>query len=228
MTTVSPTSSASQAQSDNSKLKFADNLEMFLNMLTTQLKNQDPLSPMDSTEFTNQLVQFANVEQQINANSNLEKLIALQQGNQLSTAVGYIGKTAKVETSSIALQDGQADFSYLLPKNAKEVEIVITDMNDKIIKVEVAENLVAGEYQRNWDGKDAGGNKLKDGAYKVKVTGVTADGTKFDVPTAMIGRVTGVSNVDGEVQLTIGGVVTTLDKVVSLNEDHRKDTGTTA
>ncbi len=227
MSTVSSTSQASQTpqtQSDNSKLKFADNLEMFLNMLTTQLKNQDPLSPMDSTEFTNQLVQFANVEQQINANANLEKLITLTKGNQLASAVGYIGKIAKVETGNIVVQDKKSDFSYLLPQDATEVEVVITDMNDRIVKTEAIGALKAGEYQRNWDGKDAGGNQLPDGPYKIKIVGKGADGKSFVAPTAMIGRITGVSSLDGQPMLSISGLDVRMDQVVSISEEKKTTT----
>ena len=215
---TSPSSTNANSTASNDKLKFADNLEMFLTMLTTQLKNQDPLSPMDSTEFTNQLVQFANVEQAINTNTNLEKLIALQKGNHLSTAVGYIGKEVKVETSALPLQDGKSDYSYILPKDATEVTIMITDMNDRIIKTEVVSDLKAGEYQRNWDGKDAGGNQMDDGTYKIKITGTAADGTTFECATAVIGKVTGVSNTGDEPTLIIGDLEVSLDKIVSINE----------
>lgn len=211
-------STTANAASTTDRLKFADNLEMFLTMLTTQLKNQDPLSPMDSNEFTSQLVQFANVEQQINANSNLERLIALQQGNRLSTAVGYIGKQVKVETSALPLQDGKADYSYILPQNAVEVNIMITDMNERIIKTEVLHNLAAGEYQRNWDGKDAGGNMMGDGTYRLTITGTAANGSTFTSATATIGRVTGVSNVDDEPTLIINDLEVSPDKIVSINE----------
>src|SRR3989338_691013 len=89
--TASATTTGTTSQAAQSDAKLKDDLNKFLNLLVTQLKHQDPLDPMDATEFTSQLVQFASVEQQIHQNANLEKLIALQQGSQISSLVNYIG-----------------------------------------------------------------------------------------------------------------------------------------
>ncbi len=74
------------AKTNQSGLKLADDMQQFLTLLTTQLQNQDPLSPMDSTEFTNQLVQFSQVEQQITSNQKLDSLLALQLASISSVA----------------------------------------------------------------------------------------------------------------------------------------------
>jgi len=104
-------------QSADDQARLEEDLNQFLTLLVTQLENQDPLDPMDSTEFTSQLVQFASVEQQIKQNTNLEQLVGLQQNNQISSMVNFIDKLVEVEGQSIPLEDGQAEFTYTLPVN---------------------------------------------------------------------------------------------------------------
>ena len=112
-------------QSADDQARLEEDLNQFLTLLVTQLENQDPLDPMDSTEFTSQLVQFASVEQQIKQNTNLEQLVGLQQNNQISSMVNFIDKLVEVEGQSIPLEDGQAEFTYTLPVNAKSASIII-------------------------------------------------------------------------------------------------------
>src|SRR5262245_29800369 len=102
--------------SSTSMGKLTENFDQFLALLTTQLKNQDPLSPMDSSEFTNQLVQFAGVEQQIATNKNLESLVTLQKSSQVMGALELMGKKVEVSGTTVPLQDKSATFVYTLPK----------------------------------------------------------------------------------------------------------------
>ena len=103
------------SQSAASKAKLDEDLNKFLSLLVTQLQNQDPLDPMDATEFTSQLVQFASVEQQIFQNSNLEKLLQLQETNQVSNLVDLIGNTVEAESRRMPLENGKAQFTYTIP-----------------------------------------------------------------------------------------------------------------
>src|SRR5579884_3869002 len=86
--------------------QLTGNFDTFLQLLTTQLQNQDPLSPMDSTQFTQQLVEFSQVEQQINTNNNLQNLIGLTEANAGSTAVSYLGKDVTITNGNGALING--------------------------------------------------------------------------------------------------------------------------
>src|ERR1700744_3366520 len=106
------TASDAANQAATSQVKLSSDLNSFLTLLTSQLQNQDPLSPMDSTQFTNQLVQFSQVEQQININSNLASLISLTQQSIASNAVNYIGKTIEGPSNNAPLTDGELKASY--------------------------------------------------------------------------------------------------------------------
>ena len=112
--------------STTSMSKLAENFDQFLTLLTTQLKNQDPLSPMDSAQFTQQLVQFAGVEQQINANKNLETLISLQKSSQVMGALDLMGKKVEASSDKVPLMNKQATFAYELPKNAAQARLTVT------------------------------------------------------------------------------------------------------
>ncbi len=113
-------------RSASSLASLSENFDAFLTLLTSQLQNQDPLDPMDSSEFTNQLVQFSAVEQQIQANQNLETLIQLQNAQSAANAVGYIGKDVEVPSSQIMLQDGEAKFAYTLADSVDIVVVTVT------------------------------------------------------------------------------------------------------
>ena len=95
-----------------------EDLNRFLTLLTTQLQHQDPLDPMDATEFTSQLVQFASVEQQIYQNSNLEKLLALQETNKLASLVDFMDTVVEFEGKDIVLEEGNSRFTYTIPVGA--------------------------------------------------------------------------------------------------------------
>lgn len=215
-TETSSTESTSKSASASKSL--ASTYDTFLTMLTTQLKNQDPLSPMDSTEFTSQLVQFSAVEQQINANSNLEKLITLNQQNQVSSAISYIGNTIEVDGSSVPLQDGSGSFSYTLGDEAKSASILIKDDSGKVVRTLTADT-TAGRHEVTWDGKDTNGEQLEDGKYTISVAALDSEGASMEVATTVYGRVTDVAvdDTDGTM-LAMGGVVTTVDKVLTVSE----------
>src|ERR1700745_1003382 len=109
-------SSADQANLNN---QIAGNFNTFLTLLTTQLQNQNPLDPLDTNQFTQQLVQFASVEQQINMNTQLQTLVSLQQTAQNSQALGFVGKTVTVSGSTAPLINGQAQWTFNPPSPAK-------------------------------------------------------------------------------------------------------------
>src|SRR5262245_44814411 len=105
-----------KSQSDNATL--ASNFQTFLTLLTTQLKNQNPLEPLDTNQFTQQLVQFAGVEQQMKMNSQMETLLTLEKANQSTAAMAYLGSTATVDGSTATLADNKASWTFNSPKPA--------------------------------------------------------------------------------------------------------------
>ncbi|GAB3437832.1 flagellar hook assembly protein FlgD [Insolitispirillum peregrinum] len=195
--------------------KLANDMNTFLTMLTTQLKNQDPLSPMDSNEFTNQLVQFAQVEQQIAQNEKLDSLVTVGKGSQASMAVQYIGMNIEAESSKMPLQDGAGRFAYGLKADAKSVGIMITDSAGKTVYT-TSGLTTAGVHDFKWDGKDADGNQLDDGIYNISVTALDKDGASIDTWTTVFGTVDGVTAQNGETMLVMGKVGVALSDVLSV------------
>jgi flagellar basal-body rod modification protein FlgD len=221
------TSTAAAAVSDTasktskaaaSKDKLAKDMNQFLTLLTAQLAHQDPLSPMDSTEFTNQLVQFANVEQNIATNANLEKMIALQQSQIQMSSVSYIGKTVEAETSSLPLQDGKAEFKYAFSKQPASAVVAIYNDSGSLVRSYTADT-TTGPHTIEWDGKDEQGNQMPDGTYKIGVTPMAIKDTD-EITTAIgvTGKVTGVSTVNGAVSLSLGDATVSIDKIMSIRD----------
>ncbi len=175
------------------KTSLAGDFNTFLTMLTTQLQHQDPLSPMDSTQFTSQLVQYSSVEQEINTNSNLATLISLQQANQTSQATAYLGQNVEVSGTSLPLQNGSSNFSYTLPSAASNVQVQIADSTGAIV-YSTTGNSSVGSHSMSWNGQDSSGKQLDDGIYTLTVSATNADGTAMTTTTTTTGQVTKVTN----------------------------------
>lgn len=196
---------------------LADNFETFLTLLTEQMKNQDPLSPMDSTEFVNQLVQFSSVEQQINQNKNLEALIGLQLAASQSGAASYLGRDISVSTPLSELKDGQARWAYSLPRAAAEGKLVIENADGKIVRV-TDSGLTQGAHEFIWDGKDNTGVALPNGVYRLSVAALDSAGDEIAASIENRGRVTAVDFTGEGPVVFIGKVGASLADVLSLRE----------
>jgi flagellar basal-body rod modification protein FlgD len=237
VTGVGSTTTVPQTQSEVSGVSLAKNFDTFLTLLTTQLKNQDPTSPMDSKEFTNQLVMFSQVEQSINQNKNLEKLLAMFGSQQSSNNLNYIGKIVDVDDNQVELQqDGSAFWSYELPAGATSVKYNILDSAGKVVRT-VTSNAPAGGFPKGrielaWDGKDGQSVAQPAGKYKLEVIakdggGKTIEGSKVYAR----GYVSSLDTVDGQQYLVIGGNKYLPEKVVSVypaptapsNDDEEED-----
>ncbi|MBM3515467.1 MAG: flagellar hook assembly protein FlgD [Alphaproteobacteria bacterium] len=203
------------SKADAAKKKLTKDLDSFLVLLTSQLKNQDPLSPMDSTEFTNQLVQFAQVEQQINSNENLTKLIGLTQQNIVTNTVNYIGKTVEAASNKIPLQGGVAKAAYGLSEDAFSTAIIIRNASGDIV-YSAAGNKTQGVHPLEWNGKDSTGKQLPDGNYEIQVTALSSTNEPIETYTTAFGKVTGVTSKDGNTMLVMGKLGVPVDKVLSV------------
>ena len=200
---------------------LADNFDNFLTLLTTQLQNQDPLSPLDTTEFTNQLTNFAQVEQVINSNKKLDRLIDLQGGSQLSTGVSYMGKEVEAPGDAMQLQDGFGRIGYELKESAARTTIAILDHGNNVVGF-FEGSTQAGKHIFDWDGTDENGNQVADGSYKVLVTALDGENNTIESSTTTFGKVTGVELADGKATLLIGSLSVDLEDVQSVHE--RSDT----
>ena len=197
---------------------LADTFDTFLMLLTTQLKNQDPLDPMKSEQFTQQLVQFAGVEQSINTNKKLEQLIELQTTSQLNSAVSYIGKIVEVVADELLLADGAARISYGLDRNAATTIITIVDLNGHGVRT-INGEIAAGRHEFDWDGRNDNGDQVPDGVYGFSVVSVDQDDETVDNVSASLGRVTGVEIVDDALMLNIGEMGVPFDSLFAVRDD---------
>lgn len=204
-------------ETTNSSSKLADNFDDFLLLLTTQLQNQDPLEPLDANEFTSQLVQFSSVEQLIAQNARLDSLIGLQQSNQVSDAVGFIGKSVETIGNVAPMVDGQSQVNYNLTSSASAVNVVIRDGAGKVVRV-LQGNSTVGSHEVSWDGLDQNGAKLPDGTYGFEVTALDEEGEATLLNTTVVGVVDGVANDEGSLAISIGGVSYPLADIVSVRE----------
>ena len=201
--------------------KLDEDMNRFLTLLVTQLKNQDPLDPMDATEFTSQLVQFASVEQQIAANSNLEKLLNLQQTSQVGDMVNFIGNTVEATNDDFTLEDSKAEMNYKLSTKADKTTIIIQNSGGLTVFSTEGEN-GAGKHKFEWDGKTTSGSTAPDGTYRFIVSAVDHEGIVQEVEQSVFGRVTGAGAENGIVSLFMGDVTVTMDKVLSVKESTKK------
>lgn len=206
--TTSGTSAAT-----NSAQNLAQNFDTFLTLLTTQLQNQDPLEPMSSQEFTQQLVQFSSVEQSIATNKNLESLLSLSRSTIATNAVSYLGHDATALSASNGLKDGNAQWSYVLDQDVKNVTLTITDAAGKLVFVAGDQPVSTGEHNFTWDGKDNSGKALPDGIYTLRASALDGEDVPFN-PTAFIkGKVESMSLENDEPSLVINGVTVKLSDI---------------
>lgn len=217
MSALSSLSSVAQAASTSQKTAssaatLSGNFDTFLTLLTTQLQHQDPLEPMDSSEFTNQLVQYSNVEQSIQQNANLEKLISMFQTQGLNTATGYIGKEVTALTDMAYHTENGVNWIYSLEGEADTVNIVVTDASGKTVYSGTGDN-AAGEHNFMWDGRDKDGNLLPEGFYTLQVTAKTTDGTEVASDIYLRDKVTSVEVSNGEPVLVVGGMPVRMEQI---------------
>lgn len=214
---VSPIQAVQASAADRSRTSLTNDFDNFLTLLTTQLSHQDPLDPVNSNEFVQQLVSFTGVEQAVNTNSNLEQLISLLKLDQSASAVGYLGKTVEAEGDSTVLAGGSATFHYALPENAESTTIQVINDQGKIV-YSAPGPAEAGDHTLVWDGRDNNGVKQPDGTYRISVSARNADDDLLAATTKMSGKVTKVETVDGSIVLTVNGVGVPVDKVISVAE----------
>lgn len=213
---------SSSAQSSTSTVDPSADLDEkynnFLLLLTKQLQNQDPLSPMDTAEFTQQLVSFSSVEQMIQSNKRLDQLINLQSATNAFGAVSFLGNKVAIDSDRVALKDGKASFQYEIDRNATRAVLRVADASGNTVLVQEA-NREVGTYNVDWNGKDAFGNQLPDGEYQVSVSYSDETGEIYSSDITSFGVVDSTEITDGEVKLFIGTVGFPIDKIVKVTKD---------
>ena len=215
------TTTSADTRINSGKTMMASNFETFLSLLTAQLKNQDPLSPVDSNQFTAQLTQMAGVEQQLLTNDLLTSLLAAQGSSGLTGAASYIGKTATTAWSATELQNGAARWSYELGSDATSAQLQVLDSSGRVVWSGDAPNRTEGTHDFVWDGKTTGGGQMDDGGvYTLKITAKSGSGDPIDAQVLIRGRITGVELYDGQPYATIGGSIVPLSQLIALSETN--------
>ncbi|MCC3306566.1 flagellar hook assembly protein FlgD [Sneathiella sp. HT1-7] len=227
MPEVTSTSQTQSSAAQTAQTNLASNFDDFLTLLTTQLTNQDPLNPTDSTEFTNQLVNFTNVEQSIATNQNLEALVQLEQMSQQNmlgaTMINYLGKSIGTNLNVSALSGGNAAWNIDLGSSAETVKYDVYNQNGDIVFSETAEGVPGGKQQYSWDGTTKNGTAAEDGAYYLVVTGETAGGSSVAVDYSFEGIASSVETVNGEPVMMVGDVPIGLGYITSVTQPTTTD-----
>ena len=205
-----------QSKADQAGAALADNFDTFLTLLTTQLKNQDPLDPLKSNEFTQQLVQFSSVEQAIATNKNLESLLSLIANTTAQDTVSLIGKEIEAYGAAADLKDGNVEWTYNLADNAADTTMIVTDSVGRTVYSETV-NGRRGANTFAWNGQTSAGTPAPDGTYLLKVVANTADGEPVAASTFTKGLVTSVDFSSGQAVLKIGSRSVSLSDVVRVS-----------
>jgi flagellar basal-body rod modification protein FlgD len=190
---------------------LADNFQTFLTLLTTQLQHQNPLDPLDTNQFTAQLVQFAQVEQQLRANTQLTSLVELQTTAQSTQALAFVGATAIVDGRTAALKDGMAAWSVNVAKPATLSVNISNEAGQTVFTGDYTAD--AGDQRFVWDGKGKDGTQWPEGNYTITATARDASGQSVAVNTQIYGVVDSADLTQSPPLLSIAGQTFTVDKI---------------
>lgn len=200
--------SSASAASDN----LIGNYETFLKLLTTQLKNQDPTKPMDPSQFTEQLVQYSGIEQQIKTNTQLEDLGAMMTSNNALSALNFLYTTVTIDGSKGYLnQVGSVNYKFDA-KEAGSATMVIRNENGQIVSSKSDIEIKAGSNEWKWDGLDDAGRRLPKGSYSIQIIAKNDNQQTIDINTDQKGEVTHVDVSGSEPMLTVG------DQTIKMNQ----------
>jgi len=226
-TATTPTAASGGDATALGRADLASNFDTFLSLLTTQLKNQDPLSPLDSNQFTQQLVAMTGVEQQLNTNDLLKQLVSNTAGG-VSTAVSLIGKDVKAVSDTANISGGQAKWAYNLPSGTASLKVEVLDSKGTLVHAEAPTDMKAGDHDFTWNGKDQTGTQLPDGGpYTLRVTALDSSGAALTTTNYVKGVVTGVEQSNGSTMITINGGQVDWSKVTSITQPPAAATATT-
>ena len=216
VTTPQTVATGTGSSTDTTLSSFSSNFDNFLTLLTAQLKNQDPLSPMNATEFTTQLVQFTGVEQMIKQNTNLQSLITMQTQNQITNALSYIGKTVQASGQSAQLTNGSATFQYSVSAGASGATISIKNASGQTVYTGPVA-FGSGTQSFTWDGRNTAGVTQPDGMYTFSVDARNAASNQVAVTTSLTGVVSSVETLSGHVVLHVGSQTVPVSDVVAVS-----------
>ena len=203
MTTTSSVGSSSATTSTaTAQARLSNNFDTFMQLLTTQLKNQDPTQPMDANQFTQQLVQYSQVEQQLATNSKLDNLLAAFTGNQTTTSLGYLGKTVTYDSSTVSPTSSGASWTFT-PTQSGDYTVRIRDSNGVVVQEKKVSLTANQSSEYSWDGKRSDGLSMGTQPYTLELYRGTGTATT-QVQVTHKGQVTAVDMTSGTPRLTVG------------------------
>jgi flagellar basal-body rod modification protein FlgD len=186
----------------------------FLQLLTTQLQNQDPLSPMDTNTFTQQLVAMNGVQQQLLTNNLLQTLVSQSAGP--TSAVGLIGKQVQAQSATATMSNGSINWTYSLDSNAAAAQVEVLDSSNTVVYSGAAPSLSTGQQPFTWNGQTTSGGTATSGTYTLKVVANDSNLKAINSSVFVQGVVTGVSNTGGVAQLNLGSTTVPYSSVTSV------------
>jgi flagellar basal-body rod modification protein FlgD len=205
------TNPATAATGGGDSQMIAGNFQMFLQLLTTQLKNQDPTSPLDTNQFTQQLVQFASVEQQLKTNTDLDALVAQNKSAQATSTLNFVGASVIADGANTELKDGVAVWNVTSPSVAA-ADISILDANGNTVWTD-KQTLAQGIQSYAWNGKTSTGALAPDGTYTIQVNAQDATGAAVKTSTDFSGTVSGVDLTGDQPLLLVGSTYLTIGQI---------------
>lgn len=197
--------SAANDLAASQKSMFGADLNMFVKMLTTQLQNQDPLDPMDTSEYTQQLVQYSQVEQAMQQTATLRDVLAKLNAQDMAQASTFIGREVQLDSDIAGVKGSDpVKWSYNVLGIPTSLQAVVKDKSGKEVRSFAIDPAATGTV--TWDGKLADGTKAADGAYSLSLTALDSRGVPLDAGVAAIGKVSEVVSADGQTLLGIAGL----------------------
>lgn len=206
-TSTAATSSASTgtaADLASGATDLSTSYQTFLTLLTTQLQNQDPSSPMDPNQFTTELVQMTGVQQQLLSNQLLQQLVSASPSSGVSSAVSLIGQNVTATSATASLANGSANWTYTLPTAASSANVSITNSTGQVVYTGTAPSFSAGTNSFSWNGQSSSGVQLPNGTYTLSVAAQDASGGTITPVLSVSGVASSVQQVNGTTMVTVG------------------------
>lgn len=214
--TTAPAAATTSSSPVDRKM-LASNFDQFLQLLTTQLTNQNPLEPLDTNQFTQQLVQFASVEQQTKTNSTLSALLMATKASSATSALGFVGSEIRADGATTSLRNGKAEWNLNASKAAAKATLAVRDASGTTVYTETR-SLNAGSQSFVWDGRRSTGGTAPAGDYTLTITAQDLAGGPVSVSTEIVGVVDSVDLTGAAPMLAIGETRVPVDKVKSMRK----------
>lgn len=211
--TIQQTATVAQAGQAQSSLGGAD-FNMFLKLLTTQMQNQDPLDPMDTSQYTQQLVQYSQVEQSMQQTGVLRDILSRLTATDMAQAAGFIGREVEFDTNVAGLTGKPAEWSYSMPREAASVTATVINSSGRTVASQVLEPGSEGRFA--WDGALAAGGAAPHGTYSLALKALDSNGNAVSAQVRSVGVVSSVSASSGNVMLTVNGAELPSSALVSV------------